>query len=270
MPADTYPEVREAIDFHYKKIQLDSLAKRRIGIIHATDVLGCMRKTFLQKLTENQNTTRGTRQLEHFWIGECIHTTCDMFAPKGRGELPLAWDVVNDKPVKLWDSENNDLYPEVKEWGIDEWLNILIGERDGLVKFTTKGGDVEECIIDYKTTLVEKGDYKPKTMWDNQKEQLEVYRYMMNKNGLGSPAMGAIIQLNVLDKALVPNILVTRLGKVEEIEERVKSKVMEMRMAWESGELPVKVWTPLCGYCPVLNLCLDGKDIKPKADLVMG
>ena len=39
----------------FKKIQLDSLAKRRIGIIHATDVLGCMRKTFLQKLMKNQN-----------------------------------------------------------------------------------------------------------------------------------------------------------------------------------------------------------------------
>ena len=88
--------------------------------------------------------------------------------------------------------------------------------------------------------------------------------------GLDLQQWESIVQLNVLDKALVPNILVTRLGKVEEIEERVKSKVMEMRMAWESGELPVKVWTALCGYCPVLNLCLDGKDIKPKADLVMG
>ena len=319
MPAasrETYPELKQEMDFDYKWRQKKSVtSNKRPAPIHVTSVnSACMRKSFLKILTENRINVYGVNYFKNFFGGEALHVQLDKFAPTPKecaelmvsrypqsgityekwietitgiyknedepmGELKMAWNVLDDKPVNLWDYEKNDLTDEVKAYTPEEWLNILVGEMDSAIPYVDRYGKSAMAVLDNKTNVVLPTDTKyPSKVWEDQYEQMSIYAYLLHKNGMVAPKLGGIRTLNYVDRFMEVKSAVISLrkpirGSDEEglsMEEELKSRMSHILNSYNTGVLPPVVYTPLCNYCEVFNKCIDGKNVQPKPEIEMG
>ena len=266
-------------------------------------------------VTENRINVYGVNYFQNFFGGEALHVQMDRFAPTPKeaanlmfsryphvgvtaedwlvticgiykdadnpmGEMKLAWNVLEDKPVNLWDYDRNDLTEEVKAYSPEKWLNILVGEMDSAIPYLDRYGKPAMAVLDNKTALTLPTDpkYLPK-VWEDQYEQMSIYAYLLHKNGLVAPKLGGIRKLDYVDRFMKPTSSVISLRKpIREkdtkddpsMEEVAQTKMSVVKQAYVTGVLPPAVYTPLCNYCEVANKCLDGKNVFPKPEIEMG
>lgn len=245
----------EQIYFQFRKRQFDAITQnKRLGVFHVTDyVKECMRNTYYAHLKSNVKKSMDTTSLSHFFGGEAIHKLLDTVSGEN-GELGMAYDFINDRKVNLF-TDDGEVNPAVKSFSVEDWLNILIGERDAL--YTIKDDKNEyNVIVDYKTWL-SKG-FKKKEASPEHVFQLNEYRYLFNK-ALGKDAKyGAVIYLDFADKMAKPLIFPVKLAEIDETHKKLLEKHSQLLQAYKTGVLPPRVKTWLCdGYCPYAQRCFN-------------
>ena len=251
-----FEQIENAVFCEFRNRQFRSLQKKRVGILHVTDMVQqCTRNIFYSKMSvHNQAHNYDTESLSHFFGGEAVHQLLDKIAAPFQGEYPLYYNFVDDKKVEIFrDYENFELTDEAKSWDTKDWLKILVGERDAIYRVSIEDEE-HHILVDYKTFL-SKG-YKKREPSSEHVEQLNIYKYLMSKSAGEEIKHGAVIYMDYADKFGKPLIFIKKLDKVEDIHTRLMEKYVDILHAHETGQLPERTRHWKCDkYCPYASRC---------------
>lgn len=237
-------ELENSVHILFRNLQFSSLVKKRTGLLHVTDIVReCGRHTVYNKLKIHSNRNMDINSLSNFFSGEAVHQMLDRISPKVdnvSGETIVKYNFIDDKDVN---------YEEAKKiTDVKEWLKILVGEYDAIYNI-----DGRKVLVDYKTW--KSNGFPLKAMKSDHLIQLSIYKYLIHKEFAEDIDYGAIIYLDFEDKFEKPKVLVKKLMPLDEVEKMLKLRYEEMLHTLNTGELPLRVQSWYCNYCPYASRC---------------
>ena len=226
---------------------------KRLGLFHVSDYANtCLRNAYYSHLSGAKHGHMDTNLLSVLFSGEAIHRMLDV-KDNGMnlGETKCMWNFVKDEAVDL------DNLPTK----VEDWMEILVGEFDALYDLS------ELTIVDYKTWL-SKG-YVKKSVDSGYKAQVEMYAYLLNRCKGLTVKRGAIVYYDFGNRGSKPTIFDFRIPAIKTIENKIKAKYEQFKIASETRFLPDRTIDWKChGYCPYSERCFSEEKMKKGEKLV--
>ena len=254
--AKALKEVEGYVHVEFRRRQYEAMNGERIGLYHVSDFANaCQRNAYYQHIDRDPGYAfRDTTQNSILFAGEAIHQLLDKAAPDGEGETPLAWNLKTDSPVDITDKK------ALRNYTLDDWSGIIIGEADALYNKNTNVGPT--IIVDYKTWVSKPGSFYKKALDPVHKEQINIYRYLFAKVHAKDYKYGAVVYLDFTDRFAKPIIHSFETDTMDNIEKRLQAKQALFAQALFTGKMPPRTINWKCnGYCPYAEHCFSNDDV---------
>lgn len=244
----------------FKKAQAKIVLSDRVGY-HVSDyIYPCMRKTAFSKQTEALGVkgVMGAESVGTLYLGQIVHQHSHL---QGFGhEIPMCYDIVKDKSIPFdkdgvpkgmdFDKEGRGISIEGRPL-----IDFIIGTTDDVVLDDAIANNV---IIDKKTR-----DYKgfvPRQANEQDKEQINLYRLMLNKCKKTDATWGCSLYIDVGERTQKVYSFAYRLDEIDYTLKKLKEK-REILIKWQkTGELPARVLSWACDYCSHYLACFSRND----------
>jgi len=182
-------------------------------------------------------------------------------------EIPLCYDIVNDKavPFKRVCTKCNRKECDEEKCGANAYQNIpQIPADRKLIDFVI--GTCDDVIVDplVGNVIVDKktADYRgyvPKQASEHHVEQVNLYRLLLNKCKKMDAEWGCNIYIDTSEKDKVYSFAY-RLRPIEDTLQRLRER-REILVKWqENGQLPPRVISWGCDYCSYAQACFSRND----------